>query len=100
MFLKKLTNSRRILRCSVYSNIHEISSSIEKVTLSYVQKENISLKALVKVSTLFELITGQRSFFIRSKKSLAALKIRRGVPVGLKTTLRGTYLSFFLLKLV
>lgn len=92
--------NHKLIRCFAYSNIHEVNCNLEKLTFSYAKKENISLKALIKISTFLELITGQRSFFIRSKKSLAALKIRRGVPLGAKVTLRKSSLFYFLFKVI
>lgn len=100
MSLKNQKKNNKLLRGFIYSNIHEIKCNIEKITLFYVKKENIALKTLIKVSTLLELVTKQRAFFLRSKKSLASLKIRRGLPVGLKVTLRKSVLSFFLFKLI
>lgn len=90
----------KIIRCFAYSNIHEVNSNLEKLTFFYTKKEHISIKSLIKVSTFLELITGQRSFFLRSKKSLASLKIRRGLPIGAKVTLRKSALFSFLYKLI
>lgn len=100
MNFKNNKKNTKLIRCFVYANVHEISCDIEKITVSYVKKDNISLKSLIKVSTFLELITGQRAFFVRSKKSLASLKIRRGVPVGSKVTLRNFKLFSFLFKLI
>lgn len=100
MNLKSYKKKNKLIRCFAYSNVHDVTCNIEKLTFLYVKKDNLSLKALIKVSTFLELITGQRSFFVRSKRSLAALKIRRGVPVGAKVTLRKTSLFLFLFKLI
>jgi large subunit ribosomal protein L5 len=100
MNLKKQKKTIKLIRCFNYSNIHEISGQIEKLTISYSKKETISLKVFIKIYTFLELITGQRAFFIRSKKSIAALKIRKGMPIGAKVTLRNFFLFSFLFKLV
>lgn len=100
MNLKKHKKNNKLIRCFAYSNIHHISCDIEKISFLYVKKNNFSLKTLIKVSTLLELITGQRSFFLRSKKSLASLKLRKGVPIGAKVTLRKFLLFSFLFKLI
>jgi large subunit ribosomal protein L5 len=100
MYSKIYQKNNKVMRCFIYSNIHEISCNIEKLTFSYTKNNNISLNSLIKVSTFLELITGQRSFLIRSKKSLAALKIRRGVPVGARVTIRKSFLFSFLFKLI
>jgi ribosomal protein L5 len=90
----------KLNRCFVYKNIHQIPLTIEKLTLFYTLKKDISLKSLIKLSALLELITGQRACFIRSKKSSVFLKIRKGAPSGVKVTLRKNSLIFFLLKLL
>lgn len=100
MDFKNYKKNNKLMRCFNYTNVHEINCKVEKSTFSFVKKENISLKALIKVSTFLELITAQRAFFVRSKKSVASLKIRRGVPVGSKVTLRNTSLFAFLFKLI
>lgn len=83
-----------------YTNLHQNSSEIKKITIFFVDNANISLHTLIKISTFLELITLQRSYFIRSKKSLALLKIRRGIPLGAKVTLRKNNKDYFLQKLI
>jgi len=46
------------------------------------------------------LITGQKAQPVQAKKSIAAFKLRQGVVVGLKTTLRGKRMYQFLEKLI
>jgi large subunit ribosomal protein L5 len=45
-------------------------------------------------------ITGQRPTVTRSKKAIANFKIREGMPIGVKTTLRGDLMYEFLYKLI
>ncbi len=45
-------------------------------------------------------ITGQRPQLIKAKKSVAAFKLRAGQTVGIKTTLRGRRMWYFLDKLL
>ena len=45
-------------------------------------------------------ITGQKPLMIRSKKAIANFKLRKGLPVGCKVTLRGTRMYEFLDRLV
>jgi len=44
-------------------------------------------------------ITGQKPLITRAKKSIAAFKLRAGVPIGCKVTLRGERMYHFLDKL-
>lgn len=45
-------------------------------------------------------ITGQKPLITKAKKSLAAFKLREGMPIGAKVTLRGKKMYDFLDKLV
>jgi large subunit ribosomal protein L5 len=45
-------------------------------------------------------ITGQKPLVIRSKKAIANFKLRRGLPIGCKVTLRGQRMYEFLDRLV
>jgi large subunit ribosomal protein L5 len=45
-------------------------------------------------------ITGQQPIVVKARKSVAAFKLRAGMPVGIKATLRGRRMWYFLEKLV
>lgn len=45
-------------------------------------------------------ITGQKPLVRYSKKAIAAFKLRGNIPIGLKVTLRGKRMHFFLSKLI
>jgi len=45
-------------------------------------------------------ITGQKPVVTKAKKSIAAFKVRTGMPIGLKVTLRGSRMYEFLDRLV
>ena len=45
-------------------------------------------------------ITGQRPVVTKAKKSIANFKLREGMPIGCKVTLRGERMYYFLDKLV
>jgi large subunit ribosomal protein L5 len=46
------------------------------------------------------IITGQKAMITRAKKSIAAFKLREGMPIGVMVTLRGPRMYDFLDKLV
>ena len=46
------------------------------------------------------IIAGQKPILTRAKKSLAAWKLREGMPIGTKVTLRGTRMYQFLDKFI
>jgi large subunit ribosomal protein L5 len=45
-------------------------------------------------------VTGQQPVTVKARKSVAAFKLRAGMPVGVKTTLRGRRMWQFLEKLI
>ena len=99
-FFKNHQKQNQIIRCFFFKNIHQIPFTIEKATLFYTLKKDVSLKPLIRVATLLELITNQRVQLIRSKKALIPLKIRKGAPLGVKVTLRKNYLYKFLFSFI
>lgn len=57
-------------------------------------------KALESALGDVKTITGQQPVVVKARKSVAAFKLRAGMPVGIKTTLRGRRMWFFLEKLI
>jgi len=57
-------------------------------------------KALEAAERDLVAISGQHPVITRAKKSIAAFKLRTGMPIGLKVTLRGERMYDFLDKLV
>ena len=55
-------------------------------------------KALDAAVNDLTIISGQKPLLTRAKKSLAAWKLREGMPIGCKVTLRGTRMYQFLDK--
>ena len=83
-----------------YGNIMQVPH-IEKVVLNMGVGEG-STNASLLDSAVSELtaITGQRAVVTRAKKSIANFKIREGMPVGCRVTLRGTRMYEFLDRLI
>ena len=57
-------------------------------------------KILDVASEELSAITGQRPIVTRAKKSIAAFKLREGMPIGLTVTLRGDRMYEFLDRLI
>jgi large subunit ribosomal protein L5 len=96
----KMQKKNQILRCFFYQNVHQLFSKIEKVTLFYSAKKDVSLFLLVRFFSLLALITNERCSLTRSKLSSAFSKNRKGAPVGVKLTLRSYAADCFLSKLI
>lgn len=57
-------------------------------------------KAQESIAKDIVLITGQKPLVTLAKKAISAFKLREGMPVGLKVTLRGKRMYDFLFRLV
>ena len=82
-----------------YENVMQIPK-LEKVTLNMglgEAKENA--KVLESAVEEIALITGQRPVVTKARKSIANFKVRAGMPVGAKVTLRGDNMYVFIDKL-
>jgi large subunit ribosomal protein L5 len=83
-----------------YHNIMEVPRLI-KVVLNIGLGEAIqNAKALESAEADLSAISGQHPVITRSKKSIAAFRLRTGMPIGMKVTLRGERMYNFLDKLV
>ena len=74
---------------------------LQKVVVSSCSKEATQdAKILDKISNELALITGQKPMITRAKKSIASFKLREGMPLGCKVTLRGKQMYEFLSRLI
>ena len=82
-----------------YKNVNQIPK-LEKVVINMSVGEAISNgKALDAAVTELQAISGQKAVVTKAKKSIAAFKLREGVNIGAKVTLRGERMYVFLDKL-
>lgn len=83
-----------------YRNVMQIPR-LEKLVLNIGLGEAIqNAKALEAAESDLVAISGQHPVITRAKKSIAAFKLRTGMPIGLKVTLRGERMYEFFDKLV
>ena len=83
-----------------YKNIMQLPK-IEKVIINMGVGEAVgNPKALDASVNDLTIIAGQKPILTRAKKSLAAWKLREGMPIGTKVTLRGTRMYQFLDKFI
>jgi large subunit ribosomal protein L5 len=82
-----------------YKNITEVPK-VHKVVVSMGVSDAVQdPKTLDSAANDMALISGQKPIITRAKKSIAAFKLRAGVPIGCKVTLRGARMYYFLDKL-
>ena len=83
-----------------YSNVMQ-APKLEKIVVNVGLGEAVSnAKALESAVADLTAITGQRPVVTRAKKSIAAFKLRAGMPVGATVTLRGPRMYEFFDRLV
>ncbi|MFC2342998.1 MAG: 50S ribosomal protein L5 [Negativicutes bacterium] len=81
-----------------YKNVMQLPK-LEKVIINMGVGEAVgNPKALDAAVSDLTLIAGQKPIVTRAKKSIATWKIRQGMPIGAKVTLRGTRMYQFLDK--
>ena len=81
-----------------YKNVMELPK-IAKIIINMGVGEAVgNPKALDAAVSDLTIISGQKPILTRAKKSLAAWKLRQGMPIGAKVTLRGVRMYQFLDK--
>jgi len=83
-----------------YKNVMQVPH-VEKVVLNIGLGEAITnAKALEAAEKDLTAIAGQHPIITRSKRSIAAFRLRTGMPIGMKVTLRGKRMYEFLDRLL
>ena len=83
-----------------YSNVMAVPKLV-KINVNMGLGEAITNAKLLDVATEeLGAITGQRPVVTKAKKSIAAFKLRQGMPIGVTVTLRGDRMYEFLDRLV
>lgn len=74
---------------------------LEKIVINQALGEaKEDVRVLEKASEELRQITGQKPVITRAKKSVSNFKLRKGMPIGVKVTLRGDRMWVFLEKLI
>ncbi len=83
-----------------YKNLMEIPK-LDKIVLNMGLGEAIqNMKLLDSAVEELKAISGQKAVITRAKKSIAAFKLREGMPIGCRVTLRKNRMYDFLYKLI
>lgn len=83
-----------------YDNVMEVPR-LNKIVLNVGLGEAIqNIKLLDAAQKELSMISGQKAVVTKAKKSIAAFKLRKGVPIGCKVTLRGNRMYEFLDRLI
>ncbi len=83
-----------------YSSVMQVPA-MEKIVINIGVGDAVSnSKLLEEAVEELTLISGQKPVITRAKKSIAGFKLREGMPIGCKVTLRGERMYEFLDKLI
>ena len=83
-----------------YKNVMQVPK-LEKIVINMgVGEARENAKVLDAAIKDLEIITGQKAVVTRAKKSVANFKLREGMPIGCKVTLRGEKMYEFTDRLV
>ncbi|WP_018753982.1 50S ribosomal protein L5 [Paenibacillus sanguinis] len=82
-----------------YTTVMQVPK-LEKVVINMGVGEAVAnSKVLDSAVNDMQLISGQKPVITRAKKSIAGFKLRENMPIGVKVTLRGDRMYYFLDKL-
>ncbi len=83
-----------------YENIWQVPR-LEKVVVNQgLGEAKEDVRILEKAAKELALITGQKPIITRARKSISNFRIRKGMPIGIKVTLRKDRMWIFLEKLL
>ena len=101
--LKDLYNTEireQMIKKFGYTNVMQVPKLDKIVVNMGVGEARENEKLLEAAAKDMEIITGQKPVLTKAKKSIANFKIREGMPIGCKVTLRGDRMYEFLDRLV
>jgi len=83
-----------------YTSVMQVPK-VDKIVINMGLGEAVSNSKIIDEATAeLASITGQKPIVTRAKKSIAGFRLREGMPIGCKVTLRGARMYDFLDKLV
>jgi len=100
--LKKIYTEEAIpalMKSQGYGNVHQVPK-IEKVVLNSSFGVELDKNGIVELRKDIASLAGQAPVVVKAKVSVSNFKLREGMPVGIKVTLRGNEMWEFLLRLI
>lgn len=82
-----------------YKNVHEVPA-IEKIVLNSGINASRDKNWINDLAKEMGLIAGQKPVITRARKSISNFKVRQGMPLGAKVTLRGDRMYDFLYRML
>jgi large subunit ribosomal protein L5 len=89
-----------LMKAFSYDSVMEVPK-VEKIVVNMgVGDAVFNSKALDDAVEELQALTGQKPVITKAKKSISNFKLREGMPIGAKVTLRGDKMYYFLEKLI
>ena len=88
-----------LMKSQGYANVHQVPK-IEKVVLNSSFGVELDKNGIVELRKDIASLAGQSPVVVKAKVSVSNFKLREGMPVGIKVTLRGNEMWEFLLRLI
>jgi large subunit ribosomal protein L5 len=98
--LYSTTVKPQLMEAFKYKNALQVPRLTKIVVNMGVGETTTDIKKMDAALADLTAITGQKPQMVRSKKAIANFKLRRGLPIGAKVTLRGARMYEFLDRLV
>src|SRR5258708_33964977 len=83
-----------------YANVMEVPRVAKVIVNIGIGEAKDNARALEAAVEDVRTITGQQPVIVKARKSVAAFKLRAGMPVGIRATLRGRRMWYFMEKLI
>jgi large subunit ribosomal protein L5 len=88
-----------LMKSQEYANVHQ-APKIEKVVLNSSFGVELDKNGIEELRKDITALAGQAPVVVKAKVSVSNFKLREGMPVGIKVTLRGNKMWEFLLRLI
>lgn len=88
-----------LLKSRGLKNVHQVPK-VEKVVLNSSFGVELDKNGIIELKKDMTALSGQAPVVIHAKMSVSNFKLREGMPVGVKVTLRGNVMWEFLLRLI
>lgn len=88
-----------LLKSRGLKNVHQLPK-VEKVVLNSSFGAELDKNGIIELKKDMTALSGQAPVVIHAKMSVSNFKLREGMPVGVKVTLRGNVMWEFLLRLI
>ena len=98
--LYKTEVAPRLAEQFAYGNIYQVPRLVKVVLNMGVGEAIQNIKVLEGAAKELSLIAGQKALINRARRSIAAFKLREGMPIGTSVTLRSDRMWYFLDKLL